>query len=66
VGGACGTHLRGDKRVQGFGEKAEGKNHLKDRGVDGIMGLEWFLGIFGGRGWSGFTWFRIGTDGVLS
>jgi hypothetical protein len=24
--------------------KTEGKNHLKDRGVDGRMGLEWILG----------------------
>jgi hypothetical protein len=25
VGGACGTHGRGEKSVQGFGEKARGK-----------------------------------------
>jgi hypothetical protein len=39
VGGACGTHGRGEKRVQGFGGKARRKrDHLKDQGVDGRMG----------------------------
>jgi hypothetical protein len=29
VGGACGTHGRGQKRVQGFGEKAQRKRPLE-------------------------------------
>jgi hypothetical protein len=39
VGRACGTHGRGEKRVQGFGGKARGKNPLerpRRRWKDGI------------------------------
>jgi hypothetical protein len=67
VGGACGTHGRGEKRVQGFGGKAERKkDDLEDQGVDGRMGSKRTLGrLTGGRGCSGFTWLRIGTVGGL-
>jgi hypothetical protein len=47
-------------------EKPEGKDHLKDQGVDGRMGSKWTLGRLDGGGvWSGFTWLRIGTVGGL-
>jgi hypothetical protein len=37
---ACGMHGRGEKRVQGFGVKAQGKkDHLEDQGVDGRTGV---------------------------
>jgi hypothetical protein len=29
VGGACGTHGRGEKRVQGFGGEARGKETIR-------------------------------------
>jgi hypothetical protein len=45
VGGTCGTHGRGEKRVQGFSGKARTKkDHLKDQDVDGRMGSKWSLG----------------------
>jgi hypothetical protein len=52
VGRACGTHGRGEKRVQGFGGKARRrKDHLEDQGVDGRMGPKWTLGrLVGGGG----------------
>jgi hypothetical protein len=52
VGGACGTHGRGGKRVQGFGGKARSKkDHLKDQGVDGRMGSKLTFGrLIGGCG----------------
>jgi hypothetical protein len=35
-GGACGTHGRGEKSVQGFGGKARrNRDHLEDQGVGG-------------------------------
>jgi hypothetical protein len=46
-------------------EKPDGKNHLKDQGVDGKMGSKWTLGRLAGGGWSGFTWLRIATVGGL-
>jgi hypothetical protein len=45
--------------------KPEGKDHLKDRGVDGRMGSKWTLGRLVGGVCSGFTRLRIGTVGGL-
>jgi hypothetical protein len=42
--------------------KPEGKNHLKDQGVDGIKMDLWEIGW---GEWSGFTWLRIGVVGGL-
>jgi hypothetical protein len=43
----------------------EGKDNLKDQGIDGRMGSKWTLGRLVGEGWSGFTWLRIRTVGGL-
>jgi hypothetical protein len=50
VGGACGTHGRGEKSVQGLVGKPEGKerDHLDDRGIDGGLGLKWILARLAG------------------
>jgi hypothetical protein len=34
-----------------------------DRGVDRRIILEWILGKYGGKLWSGFIYLRIGTSG---
>jgi hypothetical protein len=60
VGGACGTHGRGEKRVQGFGGKARGRDHLKDQGVDGRMQSKWTLGRLIGGG--GVEWIHLARD----
>jgi hypothetical protein len=65
VGGACGTHGRGEKSVEGFGGKARRKRPLgrpRRRWEDGIrMDLrEIGLGV-----WFGFYWLRTGTGGGL-
>jgi hypothetical protein len=66
VGGACDTHGRGEKRVQGFGGKTRRKRPLerpRRRWEDGIK-VE--LREIGWRVWSGFNWLKIGTvDGLL-
>jgi hypothetical protein len=56
---------RGEKVYRVLVGKTEGKNDLKDQGVDGRMGSKWTLGRLVGGGWSGFTWHRIGTAGGL-
>jgi hypothetical protein len=58
VGRACGTHGRGEKRVQGFGGKARGKEHLEDQGVDGRMGSKRTLGRLVG----GVEWIHLAQD----
>jgi hypothetical protein len=67
VGGACGTHGRGEKRVQGFGGKAGRKKSLerpRRRWEDGIKMDLREIG-WGGGVWSGFAWLRIGIVGGL-
>jgi hypothetical protein len=55
VGGACGTHGRGEKSVEGFGGKAR-RDHLEDQGVDGIrMDLR-------ETGLGGVYWIRLAQD----
>jgi hypothetical protein len=41
----------------------EGKNHLVDPGVDGIMILRWIFRKRNVGAWTGSSWFRIGTGG---
>jgi hypothetical protein len=41
------------------------RDHLKDQGIDGRMGLNWISGRLTKRMWNGFTWLRIGTSGWL-
>jgi hypothetical protein len=45
--------------------KPEGKNHLKDQGIDWRLGSKWTSGRLVGGVWSGFTWLRIGIIGRL-
>jgi hypothetical protein len=59
LGRACGTHGRGEKRVQVFGGKPEGKRPLerpRRRWEDGIkMDL-------GEIGWRGVEWIHLAQD----
>jgi hypothetical protein len=59
VGGACGTHGRGEKSVQGFGGKTRRKETTWKMGSEWILGrLAWGVSI-------GFDWLRTGTGGGL-
>jgi hypothetical protein len=56
VGGACGTHGRVDKSVQGFGRPRHRwedgmRMDLRETGLGGV--------------WIGFDWLRTGTGGGL-
>jgi len=47
-------------------ENLKRRDHLEDLGVDGKVILEWILGKYGGKVWTGFVWFNAGTsDGLL-
>ena len=41
--------------------KPEGKNHLKDPGVDGRIILRWIFKKLDVGVWAGSSWLRIGT-----
>jgi hypothetical protein len=45
--------------------KPEGKDHMKDQGVDGRVRSKWTSGRLVEGVWSGFTWLRIGSVGGL-
>jgi len=43
--------------------KPEGKNHLRDTGVDGVIILSWIFRKWDVGLWTGSIWLRIGTGG---
>jgi hypothetical protein len=43
----------------------KGRGHLEDLGADGNIILEWMLGKYCGRMWTGCIWVRIETSGGL-
>jgi hypothetical protein len=46
-------------------ENHKGRDHLKNLGVNGNIILEWILGNYDGRVWTGFIWLGIGTSGGI-
>jgi len=46
-------------------ENLNGGDHLEDLDVDGKTILEWILGKYDGKVWTGFIWFGIGSSGWL-
>jgi hypothetical protein len=67
VGGARGTHGRGEKIVHTrfWSENLKERALLEDRGVDERKGTEWILGRLDGRMLSEFKWLRIRASGGL-
>jgi hypothetical protein len=65
VGGACGTHGRGEKHVQVLVRRPEGKRPRERprRRWDNRIKMD--LRNTGWGVWSGFTWLKIGTVGGL-
>jgi len=49
-----------------WSENLKGKDHSEDLVVDGRIILEWILGKYGGKLWTGFMCLRIETTGGLS
>jgi hypothetical protein len=59
VGRACGTHGRGEKRVQGFGEKVRRRKRPLGRPRRRWkLGVEWFLGRLA----EGVEWIHLAQD----
>jgi hypothetical protein len=44
--------------------RPDGKNHLRDLGIDGRILLKWIFRKWNGA-WTGLSWLRIGTGGGL-
>jgi hypothetical protein len=62
VSGACDTHGRGEKSVQGFVGKPEGRTPFgRPRRTGESEISEWMLGTFLFVVWSGFSWLSIET-----
>jgi len=57
---ACGTY-GGEVRTGFWWEKSEGKDYLKDLGVDGMIILKWILRKYGWELLTGLILFSIGT-----
>jgi hypothetical protein len=66
MGRACSTRGKGEKRVESFGRQTlNGRDHLKDLGLDGRIILEWILYKQSGRFWTVYIWLTIGARGGL-
>jgi hypothetical protein len=65
VGGACGSHGRGEESVQGFGGKAPRKIPLRRprRRCEVEIRIDLKEIVWGVQ--SELSWLRIGTDGSL-
>jgi hypothetical protein len=50
-----------ERSIQGFGGEPEGRDHLKDPGVDGM--IIWIFKKWDGVAWTGLIWLRLGTVG---
>jgi hypothetical protein len=44
-------------------ENLKGGDHLEDLDIDWRIILEWILGKYSGRLWTGFIWLRIRING---
>jgi len=64
MGGTCSTFGGRGEVYTGFkwGNRTE-RDHLEDPGIDGRIILRWILRKCFRRAWTGFFWFRVGTDG---
>jgi hypothetical protein len=60
VGWARSTYGEEKRRIQCFGGKPEGRDHLEYPGIDERIILRW---IFGKWAWTGLIWLRIETGG---
>ena len=63
MGGECNACEGGERRVQSFGGKSEGKRPLGDPGVDGRIILRRILRTWDVGVWTGSSWLRIRTGG---
>jgi len=61
MGWACGTYGRRERCVQGFGREIEGRNYLKDLGIDGMIILKWILEKLDGEAWTELLWCGVGS-----
>jgi hypothetical protein len=61
MGKKCSMYEGGERFVQGFGGKPEGKKHSEDLSVDGKIKLNWILKMWDREAWSGLIWVRIRT-----
>jgi len=65
MGRVCSTHGRDDNCIQNFGQKMKGRDHSEGMGIDGRLILEWILGKYLGKVWTGCILLRIGTSNKL-
>jgi hypothetical protein len=61
MSGAGSMHVKIRNLYKILVGKLKETDHLEDQGVDGRIILEWILGKYGGRLWTGCMWLRTRT-----
>jgi hypothetical protein len=56
---------RGEGCTAFWGKSPKERDHFKDQGIGGRVGLEWILVRLVREVRSGFTWLKIGTSGGI-
>jgi hypothetical protein len=46
-------------------DNMKGRDHSENLDVDGKIILEWIIGKYGGKVWTGFIWLSMWTSGGL-
>jgi hypothetical protein len=60
------ARTRKEIQTKFLSERLNGREHFKDPGVHNKIILEWILGKYGGKIWTGFIWLMTGkNDGTL-
>jgi hypothetical protein len=63
IGGSCSMHGKYKKYIKIWSGNLKGRYYSEDLGIDGKIILEWVLGKWDGKVWTGCIWLRIGISG---
>jgi len=62
---ACSMHERDHMHTLFWMDNMKGRDHSENLDVDGKIILEWIIGKYGGKVWTGFIWLSMWTSGGL-
>jgi hypothetical protein len=61
MGGVCRIHVRRERYIKFLSENLMVRDHSEGIGADGRIILEWIMGKWDVKVWTGCIWLSIGT-----